>query len=59
MQLMASVDFVAALAKDRILIRRLWAYSVEKLTASLEQVGLAEYFSSKAPFRKQLFPIGL
>jgi len=25
MQLMASVDFVAALAKDRILIRRLWA----------------------------------
>jgi len=25
MQMMASVDFVAALAKDGILIRRLWA----------------------------------
>jgi hypothetical protein len=38
---------------------QLRAHSVEKLTASLERVVLAEYFSSKAPFRKQLFPIGL
>jgi len=31
MQLMASVDFVDALAKNGILIRRLWADFVEKL----------------------------